>query len=240
MQFAQASIATRLRIGDPFYLVMAVILTAIVVFGFSHTVPFDLAPPGLPWLLVVHAGVFGGWMLVALVQPALIMRGTPGLHRRLGWVGVGLAVAMVVMGAGAILFALRSDSVPPFYSHGLFITRGTAGLLVFGGLVTGAVVLRKRAQWHKRLMLCASIAVVAPGLERAFPFFLIGPRWPLAVDGLIDLLVLAGPIVDLVQRGRIHPAYRWGGGVVVAGQVVSYGLAPTPVATAMLRALNLH
>ena len=237
MQFTEAP--AKIRIRDPFYLVMTVVLMAIVVFGFSHTVPGDLQVPDFPVLLVVHGAIFGAWVLVALAQPALVMNGSLALHRRLGWVGVALAVAMVVLGASAVVLALWADSVPPFYPHGLFVIRGLIGLVVFAALVGAAVARRRQAGWHKRLMLCASIAVIVPGLERAMPLFLFGARWPFVVDGVVDALLLAGPIVDWVVRRRIHPAWLWGGGVIVGGQVLVYALAPSPVAQAMLHALHV-
>ena len=240
MTTIEIDVGAKPRVGRRFYLIMALVLAAVVVFGFSHTVPSDLTAPGLPILLQLHAAVFSTWVLLFVAQPALVFRGSLSLHRKLGWFGAALAAAMVVMGAGAVLFALRGGSVPPFYPHGLFLVRGVLGLLVFGALVTAGVSLRRRPEWHKRLLLCASIAVIVPGLERAGPFFLLGSAWPYAVDGIIDLIALAGPIVDLAARRRIHPAYLWGVGSLLLGQIVVDLLAPSPVATAGLELLGVH
>ncbi len=226
------------RVGRSFYLVMSLVLAAIVTYGFSHTVPGDFADPGLPPLLWLHAAVFVAWVLLFVAQPSFVARGSIALHRRLGWIGAGLAAAMVAMGGMAILFALRADTIPPFYPHGLFLTRGVIGLAVFAGLVAAGVAQRRRAEWHKRLMLCAAIVVILPGLERALPIPLIGPAWPFVVDGLAVLIALAGPACDLVVRRRIHPAYLWGVGTIVAGQGLVDALAPSPLATSALRMLG--
>ena len=225
---------SRIEPGRYVYVVMSLVLAAIVVDGFSHTVPSDLVAPGLPLLLQAHAAVFCAWVLLMVVQPALIVAGLRSVHRTLGWLAAAVACAMVVMGGWAVLFGLWSDSVPPFYPHGLFITRGGIGLLVFASLVGAGVALRRRADWHKRLLLCASIAIVVPGLERAMPIPMFGPMWPLVVDGAIDLLAFVGPAIDLIERRRIHPAYWYGVGAIVLGQALVDLIAPSPLATAFL------
>jgi hypothetical protein len=236
----QPGLGSPTRADRYFFLWMSLLLAAIVVFGFSHTVPFDLAPPGLPALLQIHAGIFVAWVMLSVAQPALIVTRSVALHRRLGWVGAGLATAMVVLAGWAILFALWSDSLPPFYPPALFIVRGLFAVAVFAGLVTAAILLRRHAAWHKRLMLCATIVVMAPGLERALPLPLFGSVWPFVVDGLLDLIALAGPAVDLVLRRRVHPAYIWGVGAIIAGQASVDILAPTPIARTLLRMVGAH
>ena len=221
--------------GRRFYLIMSVLLAGIVVFGFSHTIPFDLAPPGLPLLLLLHAVIFGAWVLLFIAQPALVARRSISMHRKLGWVGAALACALILLGGSAILFALWNKTLPPFYPPGLFIVRGIVGLALFAGLLTAAIRLRRRIEWHKRLMLCAAITVVGPGLERALPLPLFGPAWPFVADGVLDLIALVGPATDLFVRRRIHPAYIWGVGAIIAGQATVDLLAPSPVAVLMLR-----
>ncbi len=224
--------------GRHFYTLMSILLATIVVFGFSHTVPHDFAAPGMPWLLWLHAAIFGAWVLLFVTQPALIANRSIAAHRKLGWLGVALSCAMVALGSVAILLALWNDSLPPFYPPGLFITRGFVGLLLFALLVGAGIVHRRQAGWHKRLMLCAAIAVVVPGLERALPLPLFGSYWVFVVDGAVDLLVLAGPLFDVLTLGRVHPAYIRAGTAIVAGQLVVDLVAPTPVATLVVHAVG--
>jgi uncharacterized membrane protein YozB (DUF420 family) len=223
-----------------FYWIMSLILAAIVIFGFSHTVPADFSPPGLPVLLQLHGLIFGCWVLLFIVQPVLIARGSLRRHRQLGRLGGCLVVAMLALGTYAILFALWVDATPFFYPHGLFIVRGFLGLALFGGLTAAAIINRRRADWHKRLMLCASIVVIVPGLERALPVPIMGPNWPFVVDAVVDLLALVGPAVDWATRRRIHPAYFWGVGAIVCGQILTDLIAPSPIATTLLRLVGAH
>jgi hypothetical protein len=240
MSKVQPHIRSAARTDRYFYLVMSLLLTAIVVFGFSHTVPFDLAPPGLPPLLQLHAAIFVAWVALFVAQPALIVQRSLAWHRRMGWVGTGLACAMVGLGGAAIMFALWNGTLPPFYPPNLFLVRGILGLSVFAGLVIAAILLRRQGAWHKRLMLCAAIVVMTPGLERALPVPILGPNWPFKVDAILDLIALIGPGIDLIVRRRVHPAYVWGVGAIIAGQAIVDVVAPSPLANVLLRAVGVH
>ena len=226
------------RADNSFYLFMSLLLTAIVVFGFSHTVPHDFEAPGLPGMLQIHAGIFVAWVLLFIAQPALVMKRSVALHRKLGWAGLGLACTMVALGGYAIMFALWNHTLPFFYPPGLFLVRGIVGLALFAGLITAAILRRKQADWHKRLMLCAAIVVMTPGLERALPLPLFGTAWPFVADGVQDLIALIGPAVDLIRRKRVHPAYLYGVGAIVAGQALVDLVSPSPIAAFLLRAVG--
>jgi len=232
--------APRVRVRLNFSVIMSIALLALVVFGFSHTVPDDLSTPGFPPFLAVHGAVFAAWMLLFVAQPALVAAGATGVHRRLGWLGLAIAIAMVGLGGYALWFGLSTGQVPPFYPHGLFLIRGTLALATFFGLVIAAIVYRRRMEWHKRFLLCATIIVTLPALERSLPLPLFGAGWPFVVDGIADAILLVGPVVDLALRGRVHPAYVYGVGAVVLAQVSTDLLAPSPVATALLHALGTH
>jgi hypothetical protein len=238
MSMAASGLSAHVHSRQPFFLVMSLLLGGIAALGFSRTIPGDLQSPGFPPLLWLHAGVFTSWVLLFIALPALVMSGAVRLHRRLGWVGAALACAMLALGAAAILMGLWADAVPPFYPHGLFLIRGFLGLLLFGGLVAAGVLQRQRSEWHKRLMLCASLIVILPGLERAMPLYLFGANWPFAVDATIDLIACAGPAVDLIWARRVHPAYIYGVGAIMLGQLVTYAIAPSRLAILLLHALG--
>jgi hypothetical protein len=228
----------RVRFRPDFYLVMSVGLVALVAYGFSQTVPGDFSTPGFPPFLAVHGAVFAAWMLLFVAQPALVAAGKTNVHRTLGWLGVALAFAMVTLGGYAILFGLWSGQVPPFYPHGLFLIRGTIELGTFAGLVVAGIVTRRKPHWHKRLLLCATVVVTLPALERALPLALFGTEWSLVVDRIVDAIFLIGPVVDLIERRRVHPAYLFGVGAVLIGQTASNLLAPSPIVAALLHALG--
>lgn len=222
-----------------FYLFISLAMAAVIVGGFSQTVPDDfLAPAGLPLLLHVHGAVFTGWVLLFVAQPAFVARGSIALHRKLGWVGAGLAAAMLIMGLAATGYAIRFHRVPPVFPKGVFLVMNGVGILVFGGLVAAGIALRRRSEWHKRLMLCATISILGPGLGRLLPMPMFGPAAPLVMFAVQDLFALAGPVADLAVRKRIHPAYAWGVGTIVLSQVIIGPVGFSPPAQALLRLLQ--
>ncbi|WP_395444181.1 hypothetical protein [Caulobacter sp. UC70_42] len=108
------------------------------------------------------------------------------------------------------------------------------GILAFAGLIAGGVALRRKAEWHKRLMLCATITILGPGLGRLLPMPSFGEAAPLVMFGVILLFGLAGPVADLVTRKRVHPAYAWGLVAIVLSNVLVAPLAFSPLGQTLL------
>jgi uncharacterized membrane protein YozB (DUF420 family) len=218
-----------------FYLIMSLAMAAVFVAGFSTTVPGDFAPtPGLPLLLHIHGAVFTCWVLLFVTQPTLVARGSLALHRKVGMIGAFLAAAMVVMGLAATLYTVRFDRVPPAFPAAIFLVMNTIGILVFGGLVAGGVALRRKAEWHKRLMLCATVSILGPGFGRLVVMGDFGKAAPVLIFGAVALVSFAGPIMDLIVRKRIHPAYFWGVGAILISIALIGPLAFAPPTQAVL------
>lgn len=229
----------RKTVRRPFYLIMSLALAAVIVGGFAHTVPGDFADkPGLPLLLHLHGAVFTLWLMLFVAQPAFIARGSVALHRKVGMIGAGVAAAMLVMGIAATLYAVRYDFVPGFFPPRLFLAMNLIGIVTFAGLVAGGIALRRRAEWHKRLMLCASISIIGPGLGRLLPMAAMGKIAPLVMFGIILLFALAGPVTDLIVRRRVHPAYYWGVAAIAVSIVIIPPVAFSPPTGALLRMLH--
>jgi hypothetical protein len=228
-------------VGRGFYVGMAVLMAAVIVAGFSQTVPDDFTvAPYLPLLLHVHGAVFTCWVMLFIAQPAFVVRGSLDLHRRLGWVGAGLSVLMVIMGFAATLFALRHHRVPAILPPGIFLLINILGVTAFGGLVSAGIAFRHQSEWHKRLMLCAAVSIMAPGIGRLPMIQALGPIAPLALFGLNDLFALCGPAFDLVTRRRIHPAYGWGVAAIVLSQALTAALGFAPPTLAVVRLIRGH
>lgn len=232
--------ASRTRtVGRSFYLVMSLLMAGVIVGGFSKTVPGDFtSDPALPFLLHVHGAVFTLWVLLFVAQPAFIARGSLALHRRIGWLGAVLAAAMLVMGITATLYAVRFGLIPSFFPPPIFLTMNLIGIVVFAGLVGAGIAFRRRAEWHKRLMLCATISILGPGLGRLLPMGSFGAAAPLVMFGVIALFAFAGPVMDLLTRRRVHPAYYWGVASILLSMVVIGPLAFSPPGLALLEVVK--
>jgi uncharacterized membrane protein YozB (DUF420 family) len=220
-------------VRPPFYLFMSLAMAAVIIAGFSRTVPDDIrANPGLPLLLHIHGVIFTLWVILFVAQPAIVFCGSLKMHRRIGWLGATLACAMVIMGLAATYYAIRYGFMPSFFPPRIFLVMNTIGIAVFAGLVAGGVALRKKAEWHKRLMICATVSILGPGLGRLLPMESFGSAAPMVMFGAILLFGLAGPVYDLYIRRRVHPAYIWGVSAIVLSMLLTGPLAFTPMAKA--------
>jgi hypothetical protein len=128
--------------------------------------------------------------------------------------------------------------VPSFFPPGVFLVMNGLGILVFGGLVAAGVALRRTSEWHKRLMLCATVSILGPGVGRLLPMDSFGAFAPLVMFGVLAGFAFAGPVADLAVSRRIHPAYYWGVGAILISEVLIGPLAFAPPTTALLHVLR--
>ena len=214
-----------------FYTGMALAMLAVVFVGFSRS--FFLKPlfPGHPApsekVFYVHGVIFTAWMLFLIVQSVLIgARRTP-VHRRLGWLGVALAVAMVAIGwYGAAVSAARPAGVIGVTQPGLeFFAFPFFDMVLFGAFVALAIAARTRPQSHKRWMVLATTNLLTAAVGR-FPW-LPSTLHPMVFFGLTDVFVVALALWDLKSRRRLHPVTLWGGLLMIAMQPLRVPLAKT-------------
>jgi hypothetical protein len=163
----------------------------------------------MSFLLHVHGIVFSVWVTVFLVQTLLITRGARRLHQRLGWVAVGVAVTMVILVVAAMMEQLRR--VGGFPPPPLALALSVFDIIVFAILVsTAAVFYRKQSDWHKRLMLSATILLLgAPMFRVVIHYVGITAMSKVGIVStlLVDAFFLPCFAYDLVTRRRVHPAY---------------------------------
>jgi hypothetical protein len=206
------------RRGGGFYLGMAIAMAAVVAVGFAPTFylkPIVASPP-LPPLVWLHGLMFTAWILLLVVQAGLVARDRVAVHMRLGIAGAVLAAGMVVVGLMTAINAARLGHVPPGAPPPLvFMAIPFFSICSFAVLVACALALRHRPEAHKRLMLLGTVAMLGAAVAR-LP--LPVPPIPPVFFGVSDLFVLAGMLHDRRTRGRIHPAYWWGGLGLIASQ----------------------
>jgi uncharacterized membrane protein YozB (DUF420 family) len=210
-----------------FYLGITLAMVAVVYVGFARS--FFLRPwfPDYPAatepIFVLHGTVFAAWCVLLVAQATLITAGRVGLHRSLGAAGVGLAVAMVVLGvAGSLLAANRATGfvgvpVPPLQ----FLIVPIIDMVLFAGFVALAIARRRDAQAHKRWMLLATINLLGAAIAR-WPGV---PPGPLVFFGLADLFIVALAVWDLRSRGKLHPVTVVGGLVLVISQPLRFAVS---------------
>jgi hypothetical protein len=215
--------------GRYFFLSMAAFMTLLVFVGFAPT--YYLAArfdgPALTPLVHVHGVVFTLWMLLFITQTSLVATRRVALHRRLGLAGAVLAPVMIVVGAlTMIASAARGQTPLPEIPPLAFMAIPAVDIAVFTILVAAGLAMRRRPAVHKRLMLLATVGMMAPAIAR-LPFAFIETYGPLAFFPLMDLLVLACFVFDWRTTGRIHGATLFGALIIVASQPLRLALAQT-------------
>jgi hypothetical protein len=170
-------------------------------------------------LLHVHGIVFSAWISFFLVQTLLIARGSRRLHQRLGWIAVGIASTMVMLVIAAVIEQLRR--VRGFPPPPLAVALSAFDIVVFAVLVGAGIYYRKQPDWHKRLMLSATIVLLgAPMFRVVIHYFDISN---IAEVGIVSTLLVNAFFLpcfayDLVTRRRIHPAYFFALALIVLDQ----------------------
>jgi uncharacterized membrane protein YozB (DUF420 family) len=202
-----------------FYGFMSAAVAAIVVFGFSQTIDAGLIHPAepLPPILYVHAAVFGAWVILLMTQATLIGAGNVRLHRKVGAAGFVLGSAMPVVGTATAIamarFYVALEGVP----QTRLLVLSLFDMLAFSVPFGLAMLWRRHAEFHRRLMLIASCTLTVAAFNR-FPTSLLPPD-----SGFfgVDALILIGAGRDLIATRRVHPTYLCGLPAIVLGQLIS-------------------
>ena len=214
---ARAAIARR----EHFFfggMTIAMLIAVLVGFGptyFFSTISgttFELTRP-----LHVHGAAFTTWMVLLVIQSTLVAAGRTDIHRKLGVAGGVLAAVMMVLGAYVALTRFHGGLMtpPPGIPAGVLLAVALATIVVFPVLFGSALLLRRRTDYHKRLVLIATCELVTAAVARWPGVSSLGPPGFFAIT---DLFLVALAVYDFRSRGRIHPATLWGGLFFVASQ----------------------
>ena len=219
--------------GTRFFTVMALVMSVIIIAGFTFNLAMGRSSFAAPWPYHVHGMIFMSWIGLYLAQSISIASGQVALHIRLGQLAYVLIPAMVAAGIMIILTSLRGSGGPFFFAQNEFLISNTAALLTFGGLALWALRVRRHTGWHRRLMLVAMSVLTGPGLGRLLPMPLFIPHaWTVGVAVTFVFGAIA-MLVDWQRDGRVHPAYWWGMGINVGVFAASMALAYSPLGYAI-------
>jgi hypothetical protein len=223
-------------LGDERFFVRAAIVMALtVVAGFSFQHAMGRSTFASPPLVHAHAIVFMGWVAIYLTQNLLIGSGRIDIHRKLGWIALGWIFPMVLLGCLVTLAMLRRGQVPFFFRPLQFLVFDPMTLFTFAGLTLAAVTLRRRTDWHRRLHFCGMSLLLGPAFGRLLPLPLLQPwAWEAAFAATL-LFPAAGMVADLRRSGRVHPAWRYGVGAMLACLVLTEAITYSPVGIALYR-----
>jgi hypothetical protein len=227
-----ASIAPpRTGIADDrgFFFALAVAMAMVNVLGFGLQFAMGRSSFGAPLFVHVHALVFVGWIAFFVFQTWLVANGRVTRHRRLGWLGAGWAAVMILVGIAMTVTVLRAGRVPFFFLPGYFLVMNALAVLTFAGLLWWGVALRRRTEWHRRLVMAAMTAIMGPAFGRLLPAPLMMPYSAWGIFAGMMLFPIAGMIHDVRRHGRVPPAWWYGVAILVGMQVTMDLIVLTPI-----------
>jgi hypothetical protein len=182
--------------------------------------------------------VFSAWIILYVLQTGLITAGRTDIHRIVGPFAAGLAVVMVPLGVAAAIITKQVAAANHLPPSGPPVIFPLGAIFTFAVLTGAAVAMRRRAAWHKRLMLLGTAAILTTPLARITRFAHLGLT-P-AIGGMILTEFLLGALViyDFRTRGKLHPATKWGGGFFVATQALRIIVNMTPAWQAFAKGMT--
>jgi hypothetical protein len=227
-----------------FYVWMAWTCLAVAVLGFMPTYFMPLAQGRFdaPPLVHIHGLVLFSWVVFFVTQASLAAQGKIVAHRTWGVLGVSIVTAMTFVVTWVVTMRIHQAMAPGVPAD---ILRGTETFawVTMGGLAfivptfILAIVNVKRPEVHKRLILLMTVSMLAAPIARWFLTFLAPPPDPNAAPlppgvteappimvaippALVgDIVLLIAMSYDWKTRGRPHPVYLIGGGILLLQQV---------------------
>jgi hypothetical protein len=212
-----------------FLLAFVVVAWAAIAMGFTSQIQLrftgraDYPPPAA---LVIHVWAFFGWLALLSVQLSLSYLQRLHWHRTLGLAAIVLVPIMAWSAIAAEVYSERFYSpVDPDVIR--FFPVPVTNVACFVACAVAAILLRRRAAAHKRLIYLATSNVLvaaffrwwADGIYAALPPGL-ATEWLANYVG-VALLLAAAVAYDLASGGTVHRVYRVAIPLILAAQLTS-------------------
>jgi hypothetical protein len=216
-----------------FFLIIALVMAAINLIAFSLFAAVGFSSFHAPVYVHIHAVLFMGWVVLFVSQVSLAASGSLALHRKLGWVATGWALAMAVVGTLTTLWTVQRGGVPFFFLPAQFLLMNPLSVALFAALLIGGVIKRRDRDWHPRLIICGMAAIMGPSFGRLLPAPLLMHAMVTAIFIAMMAFPLAGVIRDKRRYGRVHPAWWLGLVALVLLQLTTETLGRSAFAAAL-------
>jgi hypothetical protein len=145
-----------------YFSVIAVLIAMTVLAGFVpfYSIRLLRHDPNLTPLVHMHGLVMSAWIALFLTQTFLIAKRRIELHRRLGLAGAAIATLVLAAGIPTLIrgAARQSHDVHSTRFLWMLVAFDGVALVLFAGLFCAEIVFRGRPDYHKRLMLLATLS----------------------------------------------------------------------------------
>ena len=205
-----------------FFLIIAIVGLLAVLIGFAKTfiIPVSTNSFSAPLLIHIHGAFAFGWILLFLTQTSLIHFRKYKIHQTLGFLGLfisaGVVITMIPAGVYVVQRELKQGFGASAYSSLLGVI--TSGIIFFS-LVLAGILKRRKPEFHKRLMLLATIVVLWPAWFRFRHYFptVQRPEIWFALILPYSLIIIAW-IWDKLKNGLVHPILKYVGLFIILEQ----------------------
>ncbi|HVF36843.1 MAG TPA: hypothetical protein VNA29_02740 [Sphingomicrobium sp.] len=208
-----------------FYLGFGLFALAVVLVGFSTTyiIPMARRSFNAPWVVHLHGASALGWVLLLIFQARLVGSGRTPLHRRIGQAAIPLALLIWATGIATAIWAAKRDLAEQGTAATSSLAGTAIGLSLYLLLVIAAVAMRRRPDWHKRLIMLATIQVLWPAffrLRHLLPTLPHPDIWLALVVAYMPVVVAA--LRDQWRYGQVHPVWLFVAPALILEQSVEF------------------
>lgn len=193
-----------------FFFWMTILMAFFIFGGFGLTYwrpMINGTLESLPPIVHLHGIFYSSWIVLLVIQSFLVNIKNVRLHRSLGTFGIAIATVVIFLGLMITLLFGRFHITNPQPDYYNLMYLGLVAPLSFGALFSLAIRNVRNPDNHKRLILFATMSVLAPGINRLYmvPFGL--NNLPLLSMYLtLDALIVAIMIYDWRTLGKISNA----------------------------------
>ena len=219
-----------------FYLGFGLFALAVVLIGFSTTYILPMARRSFsaPGIVHLHGASALGWVLLVIFQAKLVSGRQTPLHRRIGIVGLPLAVTVWSTGILTAAWAAKRDIAETGTAATSNLAGTATGLSLYLLLVVAAIVMRRKPDWHKRLILLATIQVLWPAFFRFRHLLPMIPKPEISLALVLAYTpILVAALRDWRRCGRVHPVWLFVAPALVLEQSLEVAVFDTGVQRAL-------
>jgi hypothetical protein len=203
-----------------FHILAVAGLAAVVFAGFAKTYYLRVLFDGPPLAQAAHLhGILAtAWIALHYTQARLVAAHRVDVHRRLGIFAACVAGLLVVQVVSMAIANAGAGHAPPGRDPLQFLSVPLGTTTMFTLFVGSALALRRKREWHKRLMLLGTMTLLVPAMGRLDAQVMVPlglPRLVLAAAVTFGFIAWAW-VDDWRRLGRVHPAYVVGGIALLA------------------------
>ena len=208
-------------------------------FGLTYWQPLLSGSVAFPPIVHVHAFIFSGWMILLMAQSLLFNARNIPLHRSVGTFGIAIATGMLITSAQLTLLFGNFTRANPGPDYFVLMYLSVMAVIGFSTLFCLAIRNVRRPEYHRRLILFATLPLLPPGINRLYMVAFGLERVPaLATYLTLDVLAAAILIYDWRTMGRISKASLIGAAFLLLQQLLHWPIAGSAAFASFTHALT--